>query len=64
MVVAIIIALVITVVLLALGNLVQQKLSPNPIPGDWVWVVWLVVVILIILAWWNLVLAPHIGPLP
>lgn len=64
MIVGILIALVVTVVLLALGNLVQQKLSPKPIPADWVWVTWLVVVILIVLAWWNLVIGQHVGPLP
>jgi hypothetical protein len=64
MIVAIIIAFVITVVLIALGNLIQSKLCPKPIPAEWVWVVWVVVVVLIVAAWWNLVIGPHIGPLP
>lgn len=64
MIVAIIIAFVITVVLIALGNLIQTKLSPRPIPPEWVWVVWVVVVVLIVVTWWNLVIGAHIGPLP
>jgi hypothetical protein len=64
MIVAILIAFIVTVVLIALGNLIQSKLSPQPIPGDWVWVVWVIVVLLIVVVWWNLVIGPHIGPLP
>ena len=64
MIISIIIAFVITVVLIALGNLAQTKLSPRPIPAEWVWVVWVIVVLLIIVAWWNLVIGAHIGPLP
>ena len=64
MVVAIIIAFVLSIVLSGLGSLISQKLSPRPIPSDWVWVVWVIVVLLIIVVWWNLVVGPHIGPLP
>jgi hypothetical protein len=64
MIVAILIAAVITIVLLAIGKLVEDKLSPNPIPAGWSWVVWLIIVLLIIVAWWNLVVGPHIGPIP
>lgn len=64
MIVAIVLAFICTVVLLALGRLVERKLSPNPIPADWVWCVWVVVVVLVCVAWWRLVIGQFIGPLP
>lgn len=64
MIFAIVVAFVITIVLIALGELIQRKLTPTPIPAEWVWVVWVVVVLLIAVAWWNLVVGPRIGPIP
>ena len=61
MVVAIVIALLVTILVYALASLVVRKL---PIPGEFVWLVWLIAIILIVLVWWNRVLEPLIGPLP
>ena len=64
MIVSILLALLATVIILALAKLVERKLSPNPIPGDWVWCVWVIAVILIIVAWWRMVLGDLVGPMP
>lgn len=64
MIVAIIIAFVITVVLLGIGGLIEKKLSPRPIPSEWTWCAWVILILLIVVAWWNLVVGPRIGPLP
>lgn len=61
MIVAILIALLVTVLVYALASLIVRKL---PVPAEFVWIVWLVAIILIVLVWWNRVLEPLIGPLP
>lgn len=61
MIVAILIALLVTVLVYALASLIVRKL---PVPSEFVWIVWLVAIILIVLVWWNRVLEPLIGPLP
>ena len=60
MIVAILIALLVTVIIYFLASLAVSKL---PVPAEFVWVVWLVAVILIVLVWWR-VIAPYVGPLP
>lgn len=61
MIVAILIALLISVVIYALASLIVNRL---PVPAEFVWLVWVVAIILIVLVWWNRVLEPLIGPLP
>ncbi len=61
MVVSILIALLISVIVYALASLIVRKL---PIPGEFVWLVWLVAIILIVVVWWVRVLEPLVGPLP
>ena len=60
MIVAILIAILVTVIVCFLANLVVSKM---PIPSELVWLVWLVAIILIVLVWWR-VIAPYVGPLP
>ena len=60
MIIAIIIAIVVTVILCFLANLIISKM---PIPSEFVWLVWLIVILLIVLVWWR-VIAPYVGPLP
>ena len=60
MIVAILIALLVTVIIYFLASLVVSKL---PVPAELVWVVWLVAIILIVLVWWR-VIAPYVGGLP
>lgn len=61
MIVAILIALLVTVLVYALANLIVRKL---PVPAEFVWIVWLIAIILIVFVWWNRVLEPLIGPMP
>jgi hypothetical protein len=61
MIVAILIALLVSVVIYALASLITRKL---PVPGEFVWLVWLVAIMLIVIVWWVRVLAPLMGPLP
>jgi len=61
MIVAILIALLVTVLIYALASLICRKL---PVPAEFVWVIWVIAIILIVLVWWNRVLAGLIGPLP
>lgn len=61
MVVAILIALLVTVIIYALASLIVRKL---PVPAEFVWLVWLVAIVLIIIVWWVRVLEPLMGPLP
>jgi hypothetical protein len=61
MIIAILIALLISVVVYALTSLIVRKL---PIPGELVWVCWLVAIIIIVIVWWVRVLGPLVGPLP
>lgn len=61
MVVAILVALLISVIIYALASLIVRKL---PVPAEFVWLVWLVAIILIVVVWWARVLEPLMGPLP
>lgn len=60
MIVAILVALLVSVIIYAVASLVTRKL---PVPAEFVWVVWLVAIILIVIVWWR-VIAPYVGPLP
>lgn len=60
MVIAILIALLLSVVIYALATLIVRKL---PV-GEFAWVVWVVAIILIVVVWWVRVLEPLVGPLP
>ena len=61
MIAGILIALLISVIIYALAALIVRKL---PVPGEFVWLIWVVAIILIVLVWWNRVLGPLVGPLP
>lgn len=61
MIVAIIIAIVVTAVVYFLADIIVQKM---PIRAELVWLVWLVAILIIVVAWWRLVIDPAIGPLP
>lgn len=64
MVVTLFICIVVTVVILFLAGLAAGKLSPAPIPAEFAWVVWVIAIVLILVAWWRIFLAPIMGPLP
>jgi hypothetical protein len=61
MIVALITAIIVTAVVYFLAALVVEKM---PIRAEFVWLVWLVAILIIVVAWWRLVLEPLIGPLP
>jgi uncharacterized membrane protein YczE len=61
MIVAILVALLVTVIIYALASLIVRKL---PVPPEMAWIVWAVAILLIAIVWWVRVLAPLIGPLP
>ena len=60
MVVAILVALLVSVIIYALASLITRKL---PVPAEFVWLVWLVAIVLIVIVWWR-VISGLVGPLP
>jgi hypothetical protein len=64
MIVALVTCIIVTAVILFLAGLTAEKLSPSPIPSAYIWLVWVIAIVLIVVAWWRLFLAPIMGPLP
>jgi hypothetical protein len=60
MIVAILVALLVTVIVYGLTRMACDKV----IAAEYQWIAWLVAIVLIVVAWWRLVLGELIGPLP